>query len=575
MHTLSAFQLLPSHMVKLIVDHVAGCSRLQFDGIYEDSEEYKLLQMPLLWACHNFRAFVYARFCDKYVLHLKRGRGKLSYKKFLWPSCLRKLDYPTHNLAKHLIYEGSFWSIYSGNALQRLSGAPYDGCAFPLVRQLTISLCLSSRQKQTLWSYPPGGFVRYPPDTTANIAAFVQRVKQMAPNISEVDVLSYSNAEELIKRRDIHIVDLIQQLYDIVKVKTAITHDCRLLVEYLDLEPIRNLVHVDYRINATSSRIMPLIRRSAQTLQLLELSEIVRVDYTELIRDPDGGGRWMEYPCLHTLGLYPEYETALSRSPISNGAAPFPQLRWAAMGRAYPFGDDVLFRGNAATLECLDIVLDPEMVAMLRQRNVFTPTSHPKLKCVKANLCSSGARHAFTTAEYLQFAMSIAPRASALALPSLSNFGNRLTTELEVLGSHDNLQFLSLYSAILSFWDIVNLIKSLPLLSDLETGDPTMDELPQGVNLAQFPGYARSTYAPMGKRFRCWHISFSPSTKLDNLATCMLVLALIYPNFDYAAVDGRHRERFMQEMKKQIAEPWFSQYAPRLQRLLFNGWNDF
>ncbi|KAJ1671561.1 hypothetical protein GGF38_000712 [Coemansia sp. RSA 25] len=397
----------------------------------------------------------------------------------------------------------------------------------------------------------------------------------MAPNISEVDVLSYSNAEELVKRSDIHIVDLIQQFYDIVETKTAITGDCRLLVECLDLEPIRNLVHVAYRIEATSSRIMPLVRRSAQTLQSLEVSRTVRVDYTELIRDPDSGGRWMEYPCLHTLRLFYEYETALSRSPISNGAEPFPQLRRLAMRRAYPFGDDVLFRGNAATLEFLDIVLDREMVAMVRQRNVFTPISHPKLQCVNIKLRSNDTLDVFTTSDYWQFALSIASRASALALPSLLRFGSTLTTELEMLRNHDSLQVLSLYRAALSLWDVVNLIKLLPLLLDLKTGEPIMDKLPQGVNLARLPEYARSAYAQMGKRFRCWHITYSWSPRFGNLATCVLVLALICPNFDYAAVDGGHRQQFMQEMKKQIADPVFIQYAPHLRRLLFNGWVDF
>ncbi|KAJ2327020.1 hypothetical protein GGI00_004578, partial [Coemansia sp. RSA 2681] len=296
------------HIVEMVVNHVAGCSRLQFDGVTNESDEYKLLQMPLLWVCHNFRAFVYARFCDKYTLQLRKSRGKLSYSRVSWPSCLRKIDYPTHHLAKHVLYEVSIKSIFSGRETQQLSNAPYEGCAFPLVRQIEIRLRFDDTQWPMSKNYTSKGFDRYPPGAAANIAAFIQRVKQMAPDIRKVDVVSYS-AEALVKRCDIHAVDLVQQLYGIVETKTAITGNCRLLVEYLDLEPIRSLVNVDYRINATSSRIMPLIRRSAQTLQSLELSEIVRVDYTELIRDPDSGGKWMEYPCLHTLRLFSEYET--------------------------------------------------------------------------------------------------------------------------------------------------------------------------------------------------------------------------------------------------------------------------
>ncbi|KAJ2458277.1 hypothetical protein GGF42_002171 [Coemansia sp. RSA 2424] len=573
MHTLSAFQLLPEHIVKLIVDHVAGCSRLRYDGISKNTDKYSLLQMPLLWVCHNFRTFVHARFCSKCELQLEEGRDEYVGSRRSWPLCLRKLNYPTHHLATGLYLDLSIWSIYSGKALQWLSSVPYEGCTFPHVRQLTIGLYLDDEFKQLNENRPPPSLDSYPPETAANIAAFVQRVKQVAPDIRKVDVWAYSNAEDLIKRRDIHIVDLIQQLYDIVEVKTAITRDSVVLVEYLDLEPIRDLVRVTYRIDAISSRIMQLIRRSAQTLQSLDLTAVAHIDYTELIRDPDSGGRWMEYPCLHKLRLFSDYEMAILRGSISNGAVPFPQLRWLAMRQAYPFGDDVLFRGNAATLEYLEILPDPELVAILKRHNVFTPTSHPKLQCVNINLRFSDARRAFPTAsEYLQFTLSIAPRASVLTIPCLPSFGSRLTMELEMLGNHDNIQVLSLYSATLSFWDVVNLIKSLPLLSDLETGDPTMDELPQGITLAQLPEYARSTYAPMGKRFRCWHISFSPSTRLGNLATCVLVLALICPNFDYAAVDGRHCERFMEVMKGMISEPGFIHHAPRLRRLLFNGW---
>ncbi|KAJ2337101.1 hypothetical protein GGI00_000448 [Coemansia sp. RSA 2681] len=244
------------------------------------------------------------------------------------------------------------------------------------------------------------------------------------------------------------------------------------------------------------------------------------------------------------------------------------------MGQTYPFGDDVLFRGNAATLEFLDIVLDREMVAMVRQRNVFTPISHPKLQCVNIKLRPYDTLDVFTTSDYWQFALSIASRASALALPSLLRVGSTFTTKLAMLGNHDRLQVLSLYRGVFSLWDVVNLIKLLPFLSDLKTGDPTMDELPQDANSARLPEYARSTYAPMGKRFRCWHITYSWSPRFGNLAACVLVLALICPNFDYVALSKAHREPFMEAMKEKIAEPGFIQYAPRLRRLLFDGWND-
>ncbi|KAJ2057911.1 hypothetical protein GGI17_005360 [Coemansia sp. S146] len=88
--------------------------------------------------------------------------------------------------------------------------------------------------------------------------------------------------------------------------------------------------------------------------------------------------------------------------------------------------------------------------------------------------------------------------------------------------------------------------------------------------MAGLPGYIRATYAPMGKRFRCWHVetSWFRDVNYVEVATCMLFLALICPYFDYATVDKFNRRPFMMAMQKKIAEPGVRQDAPRLRRLL-------
>ncbi|KAJ1669243.1 hypothetical protein GGF38_002404, partial [Coemansia sp. RSA 25] len=121
MINLSVFQLLPPHVVKMIVDYVAGCSRLCYGRISNDLDEHKLLQMPLLWVCHNFRAFIYARFCSKCELQLDEGGDRYVDSRPSWPLCLRRLDYPTHHLAKKLVYQADFWSVFLGTVTQRLS----------------------------------------------------------------------------------------------------------------------------------------------------------------------------------------------------------------------------------------------------------------------------------------------------------------------------------------------------------------------------------------------------------------------------------------------------------------------
>ncbi|KAJ2442976.1 hypothetical protein GGF42_006785 [Coemansia sp. RSA 2424] len=142
-----------------------------------------------------------------------------------------------------------------------------------------------------------------------------------------------------------------------------------------------------------------------------------------------------------------------------------------------------------------------------------------------------------------------------------------------MFGDHPRIQVLSMPGTLLSLWDIISLIKSLPLLSDLSTLPVVLGEMPQGITMADLPAYVRVTYPSVGKRFRCWHREYySGLPDYAKLATCMLLLALVCPNFDYAAVHEKHRKQFMEEMRAQIAEPGFSQDAPRLRRLLFDGW---
>ncbi|KAJ2104307.1 hypothetical protein IW146_008676 [Coemansia sp. RSA 922] len=86
-------------------------------------------------------------------------------------------------------------------------------------------------------------------------------------------------------------------------------------------------------------------------------------------------------------------------------------------------------------------------------------------------------------------------------------------------------------------------------------------ELPRDVSMASLPEYVRSNYAPMGKRFR---------NRCASIGT-----DLPHPNLDYAALDEDHeREQFMAAMQEKIAEPGFSQDAPRLGRLLREKWKD-
>ncbi|KAJ2810502.1 hypothetical protein H4S07_002637 [Coemansia furcata] len=177
----------------------------------------------------------------------------------------------------------------------------------------------------------------------------------------------------------------------------------------------------------------------------------------------------------------------------------------------------------------------------------------------------------FTTVnDIMRFVLSIAPNAPVRDISGF--FGTAgLMPALPLLGDHLCIQALSLTNVPLSFWDVIVVVKSLPFLTDFYAYPQSCELLPYGVTKSKLPAYVRSTYAPLSQRFRCWHLKCYICTNLAVTVRCVLLLALVCPSFDYAAIPPSYCVAFMELMKKAIAAKEFKPYASRLHRLLFLG----
>ncbi|KAJ2461609.1 hypothetical protein GGF42_000081 [Coemansia sp. RSA 2424] len=403
--------------------------------------------------------------------------------------------------------------------------SPYNGCAFPLVRTLSIDVFGLDGASSTDYDSQSGddddGYSTkmhtvYPPDTAANIAAFVRRLKEMVPAARDV-VMTSTNTGNLLQRGAKHMMDLARRLFDLAEKRTTIDYSRCEIAYYVDLAPISDIVDIRCFIEDVADPILALVCRCAQTLQALDICGKSTSVKSGFIRDPDSG-TFVEYPRLYTLAINTFATSAASPRPVFNGAVPFPNLRHLCIDDDYPFDDDVAFRGNSATLESLRLALQPATIAMLKKYSVFTPTNHPKL-------------HPFASfASYTKFVLSIAPDAAVRAISDLPNFGKGHPLALSMLGKHASIQVLALPNVSLSLWSTISLIKSLPLLSDLYTAATTFDGLGQGIAMAELPDYVRSTYAPVGQRLRCWHFGHNVEIDYEGIATFMLLLALVCPS---------------------------------------------
>ncbi|KAJ2874449.1 hypothetical protein GGH93_002413 [Coemansia aciculifera] len=298
------------------------------------------------------------------------------------------------------------------------------------------------------------------------------------------------------------------------------------------LNGLRSLSYSSFDSAHIGEQIFQLAQRNSSTLQSLKVSGNAITDVSGLLQNTDSS--YVQYPCLHTFQLRGPMDFGESQRPEFPGAVPFPSLWRLDIGYVYPFGDDMVFRGNAATLESLILKPSPGTVRILKEYRVFTPVSHPRLQHVRVLLKPNSEPNIFASdVDYMRFVLSIEPSAPVRTMfDRLNNPG--LQSILPVLGEHTCIQVLALGMLHLDLWEAIALVKALPLPSDLYTADPTI--VPWPVPTHKLPAHVIANYAPTGNRLRCWHFDINSDNGLKNVVRCVLLLALVCQNFDYADV---------------------------------------
>ncbi|KAJ2860976.1 hypothetical protein GGH94_005187, partial [Coemansia aciculifera] len=147
----------------------------------------------------------------------------------------------------------------------------------------------------------------------------------------------------------------------------------------------------------------------------------------------------------------------------------------------YPLGDDTLFRGNEATLEQLFMKLYHATVDVITRYKVFGTKTHLKLRYVYISQIYDARVGIFANEDaYLQFALNIGPHAQARKIGDLMFLW--LDHALPLFISCPDIKTLSLPDTAMMFWDVINLIKALPYLSDLYTKAPFLRPTPYGIS---------------------------------------------------------------------------------------------
>ncbi|KAJ2897663.1 hypothetical protein IWW38_001635 [Coemansia aciculifera] len=465
----------------------------------------------------------------------------------------------TQLYAKKLNITLNALDVYSGAALNALLSKDNADLSFPVVRSLSFTLDKPTAEDQAGDATPA--------DFESNIDAFIQRVKQLVPKVKKAAV-SFTSFPD----NGIHYP--VQQISVLVAQLSRLSADIDYSLSYqpvdldLQLSGLTSLKYSTNERNNGSGTATILARLNASTLQRLNIGSMEPIGASSLIQNSDGA--YVQYPCLLDLDLSGPRDPNAARSVFPD-AMPFPHLWRLSMWCTYPFGDDTPFRGNATTLVSLMLFSCPGISRILRTHRVFTPFSHLRLQYVNIRVREDfEPGHFEDDGDYMRFALSIGPNAPVRGLNELLE-DSSIQTVIPVLCDHSCIQVLSIFSSNLTVWDAIALVKALPLLTDLRTLTPVLGPLPDGVRKHKLPAYVIENYAPANQRFRCWDFDCRREDNPQGAVRCVLLLALVCPNFDYAAVCFLDRPLFMAYMKDMIVTNGFRPHKTRLRRLLFGG----
>ncbi|KAJ2694486.1 hypothetical protein H4218_005584 [Coemansia sp. IMI 209128] len=564
MHLSSPLQALPLDVIEYIVGHVAGSSRLQFDGVTNGTKEQANLLRPLLSVSHCFRAVAISHFCQTHTLFLDSVSACVWDVRAAWFHCFRHEKLPMHPHAKTLHIEVGENHIYNGLALGALLRKPYADYTFPKARLLRFKFDSSRGLRQ-----PADGETTLP-EIEANITAFAGRIKHMAPMVQKVCLEPTRNHSTHSRIPSQHFDSLVAQICQSVG-----NVELLYLSRLVRVEPfLSGLCQLEFRDGAggNAELAVQLAQHNAVTLQRLELHMQGNDDVHGLIKDAEGG--YVEYSCLHMLKLVDKSIVDLSRRPVFPNAQPFPFLRSLSLAPASPFGDDTPFRGNSATLERLNLYLSTAMVQMLKKNEVFGCIKHPKLQFVKLEWNFVHAESRFIEdLTFIRFGLTIGSNVVAREV-SCDLPAHGLDYMLSPFENHKCIEVIELPQTGLSILEVISLVKALPLFRHLHSKVRPGYVLPSDISRHKLPAYMIETYSPIGQRFRCWRINADPDLSFEITVQWALLLALVCPNLDYVAVSSNARELFMAYMKEMIATNGFRQHATRLRRLLFGGWSN-
>ncbi|KAJ2432013.1 hypothetical protein GGF41_000259 [Coemansia sp. RSA 2531] len=480
--------------------------------------------------------------------------------------CLKRPNWLIHNmlphnaasLAKKIHVLVPMSSIVLGVAHKLLVSYIGSTKCFPFVYNLTVKITDVKDQHYVAKDV-----------AISNAIEFAKLLKSMAPDAKTVNMLCTDDPWRTSSRNKNRVKELDEEILEVLadvlysNAKRALLDlfqvDVNNLATFNAIPPLSRL-----RIHRQKSPDMhaSLVHKSANTLQYLA----IRMHYANmLIYDTNGNA--VIYPNLQHLQLSTDSANPTDSNIMITKKVIFPVLRTLRLPFSYPFNDDVLFRGNTATLEYLDARFNHDTILMLNKSLVFE-SKNKVLRNVKINWPSVD----MDTAEWPRVDTNkcFSHLVSAAKILTVSNEGvaNVCAIAAQYGQGFQNIKVFDVHSGDLLFSDVICLLNLLPALVELRGGINGLGPEFENISPEELLDYMASIYCGAGRNLQIWRVYSITDRYNINVTNYVLLLALASPRLRRIEIKPDNVKDYHARVTKALESGPYSKYASQFNKLL-------
>ncbi|KAJ2740494.1 hypothetical protein GGI20_005775 [Coemansia sp. BCRC 34301] len=476
---------------------------------------------------------------------------------------LKTLDVPELSIlsvVRNVDVSLSFADVISGKALSLLKSSIYLAATFPVARTVTIAFTdnsdIASAGSECLVEHV---------NVVESLTEFAEAVKSMLPRLNKIRIVT--GVDENILPYNFYAA-----FVEFVKLTHAINNNSLLEVIWpryaSQASPtlVTGLSGIHIIKPREASIVEALIHKNASTLATLSISHIRSATYVNVFETPQGEA--VAYPLLEKLVISSMDKVPKPKYSREHAPVLLPRLAKLSVKWGHPFHDDVLFRGNNATLKEVVLMLDIDFMTLLQKFKVFEGASHSKL--LRLTLW----RNPLSVVDKDEqerliclLALDMAPKVPSLYVQGRLKFG-LLVAGITQNGPILSLQTLKLINSSLPFGSFLALVKSLPNLNQIAImrliPDPDYLQTDPRIQLENL----HASYYPLSNRLQyVKYLAGSTGDSMEHDARCSMFLALLCPRFTWFVVSSWLRKNYNRSIRKAIKTEPFVNYADRLRRL--------